>query len=219
MKSKKLFNAIGGIDDKYIAEAQPGKAVRSKFIKNLVKIAACLLVVGIGIFSVPYFLYNENAENSKTNDFTFIVTAYAATESGSALTVNYLSETVATELKPNVEVNLPFYTPVMSSVPGFPFIITTSDETLKTSVQVDNGRLLKWDRKIGIVTDLKTVTLENGETIYWSPFDESFENKVADKATITVTATDGLKNYGTQTINIVSDGLHYKASAGDMKTE
>lgn len=145
----------------------------------------------------------------------FILTAYAAKEPGEVLSVNYLTETTPTELQPNVEVLLASYTPILNSVPGLPFTIENSNEALMARVSVDNGELLMWDIESGMITPCgQSVEIENGVTLYWSPIAES---NAVNEATIIVTATDGKKDFGVQTISVTYDGQFYRATAGEFQ--
>ena len=231
MKSNKLINAIGNIKDKYIEEAFVAqKPTQQDIIKNKpiifrrIKIyVACLLITVAGVILLPY-LNNKNislvnSNNSSTtvlNKFNgFVITAYAAKIPGDILTKDYQTETTTTKLKPNVEVLLASYSPFMSSVPGFPFIINNTDESIKRLVQVNNGEFSKWDIESGKVTSLGNYFyLDNNETIYWSPIYSS--NNYDDSIIITVTAIKDNTKYGSQTINISFDGKYYKATVSDL---
>ena len=55
MKSERLLNCIGQIDDKYIEEAKDIGNTKSRFIKTSISVAACICLV-IGAITVPKLL-------------------------------------------------------------------------------------------------------------------------------------------------------------------
>ena len=152
--------------------------------------------------------------STKVSDF-LVLTAYASAKEGQVLTANFLSEASPTVLQPNVEVLLPEYTPLTSSVPGLPFTFGTGEYGYGISITVDNGELLGWNQETGSITHYgKSAACNSGETLYWSPIDKG---STASSATISVSATDGEKIIGTQNITITETkpGL-YSATAGEL---
>ncbi len=126
-----------------------------------------------------------------------------------------MSEATSIVLQPNVDVLLGSYSPLMSSVPGFPFRFNTEDDC-EIEVSVDTGILCRWDIQNGIVTQCgKTTSCAKGEILYWSPLTGNKE--LAENAIITVTATDKGKTVGEQTISIKSDNFIYSACIDELK--
>jgi hypothetical protein len=210
--------------------------------KRLASIAACLAVVAAIAIS---FLHNipvsdlpgqgTSSVESQTNEGNapsqapsgvshmfggFLLTAYAAETEGQTLSVNYLSETAPVILQPDVEVGLASYSPFMNSVPGLPFtfgMANGADHALAIRVSVDGGELLKWDIESGVITQCgRSVECMNGETLYWSPIDESRES-FSPEAVITVEAVDGNTVLGEQEIIITSHNYIYSARAGELE--
>jgi len=109
-----------------------------------------------------------------------IITAYAA--GGEAV-----------GLAPRVKTPLGRYSPLMSSVPGFPFEIGflrrsgSGPVDCTAEIRVDAGSLLTWEPRGGSVTDHgKALTLRGGSTVYWSPLAEN--GKAAEGCRMTVRA-------------------------------
>lgn len=158
-----------------------------------------------------------------SSDFTgFAIIAYTIEENNKEyLSANYLNETASTVMEPNVKILLARYSPLMSSVPGLPFTFNITDKSIEIdsiTVSVNSGNLLLWDAQEddGAVQDCGAEYICNiGETLYWSPLDET-ENSIVSNATIIVTAIKDDKEIGHQTINIIFDGNNYYAVAGEF---
>lgn len=230
--------------------------------KIFVPIAACLIL--IVVLKRPFFSEknvpnsnlvdleeNEQSNNaekvkptSKENSTTFdgfVLMAYTPKEEGDNLGTNYKDDTIPTELIPNVEVMISNYDPLMSSVPGLPFtfafndIVSNSLEAYSMKIEIDNGELLSWNSKTGIVTSKGTSTFcKNGDTLYWTPLipldgDETIEEDteyegefwgnhegVVEKAQINITALKEGKEIGKQTISIAEIDGKYYATVGEL---
>jgi hypothetical protein len=172
------------------------------------------------------------AADEKSDSFSgFILTAYAAETEGTYLTDDYQKDTIVTELKPYVKVLLANYSPLMNSVPGFPFTfhfntddINTGDSGLVRAdglkITADNGDLLSWDNGTGIITSHGTsVTCNSGETLYWSPLSaDSSRNRerTAKDTQITVTAMKNGEELGRQIIYISEVNGNYYAEIGEL---
>ena len=75
-------------------------------------------------------------------------------------------------LYPEVKTPLGKYSPFMSSVPGYPFLIRLPNgpDTEQIRVTVDHGTLLTWDAGTGYIEDKgKSYICTDGATVYWSP--------------------------------------------------
>ena len=120
--------------------------------------------------------------------------------------------------KTNVTLSSPieFYSPVMSSVPGFPIEIEVDAGTdgpyeHTFAIKTDHGILLEWGADMK-VRDKGKAFVTKSTTIYWSPFDT--ELGLAEEAMIEVSATvtaDGYNSVAVQKISITKgdDGMYY----------
>lgn len=87
-------------------------------------------------------------------------------------------------MQPNTQVEIGFYSPIMSSVPGFPFKCQGKD-VVSADFVVDNGQFILWGADYRITDAGKQVSTEAGVAVYWSPLDSS--SQLAQSATITIT--------------------------------
>lgn len=85
----------------------------------------------------------------------------------------------ASKFEITVESPLEFYTPVISSVPGFPLRVILPDETYygeyKFKWRTDAGKFLNWDEN-GRITPLGRQAIINDNEIFWTPLEESEKN-------------------------------------------
>lgn len=189
---------------------------------------ACLaLVIAIGIPILNNINTDSNIQNDsiivKNNNTEFnglVLTAYTPCKSGQYLTKNYLEETKATVITPNVEILLASYSPAMSSVPGLPLKFDLeSDKNSKTKVDkivitIDNGDLLDWDSMTGIVTNNgKIYECDAGQTLYWSPLTK---DKVVTEVKMKISTVKDDKIIATQNITISEKNYLYYATADEM---
>ncbi len=247
MNKKLLYKEIGLIDDYLIEEATDIALIKSRKRQQTrwISIAASIvLLIGVGVITLLLHNGNFNAdvpkdicENSKVvekdndenvtsdnSDFKgFAITSYTMKKNNEEyLSANYMNETTATVMEPNVKILLARYSPLMSSVPGLPFTFDITDKNNKVdciSVRVDYGKLLMWDaKKDASVYDCGTeYTCNIGDTLYWSPLNEA-ENSIVSNTTIIVTAIKDEKEIGHQTINIIFDGENYFAVVDEFKS-
>lgn len=93
-----------------------------------------------------------------------------------------------------VESPLEFYTPVISSVPGFPIRVILPEETYygeyKFKWKTDSGKFLDW-RNDGKVTSLGRQALVNGNEIFWTPLEGSDEMSKTATLEIQMVRIDG----------------------------
>ncbi len=136
----------------------------------------------------------------------FNVVAYAAGSEGATLTGNYPEETTATVMAPKVEIMLPTYSPLMSSVPGLPFDIrfeTPQGEEIapdRIEVTIDQGSLCTWNQVTFKVEEKgEAVTLKESMTLYWSPL---YMDKAVNEITMTIQSMHGDTTVDTQVIVI-----------------
>jgi hypothetical protein len=114
--------------------------------------------------------------------------------------------------RPSVEIGMAQYSPMMSSVPGYPFTCR-GEHVASVTYIADNGEMLLWgpdDYKVK--PQGKQVSVKAGETVYWSALTEAQET--AAQASITVTIRmDGGKEY-TRRISIeqTQESGYYKAT-------
>ena len=146
------------------------------------------------------------------------IIAYAPQESVQPLTANYLNETTATRLVPNAEVLLETYSPLLSSVPGYPlrFEMDSADGTpYEILVDADAGELLGWEPQTGEVTSRgKRCALPEAGTLFWSPLEGQ---KAISDASIAVSILRGDVLVGQQVIHIRERDALYYAVAGVME--
>jgi len=173
---------------------------------------------------------NDNSENknpistAKEPVFSgFVLTVYAAEVEGTNLSVNYKEDAISTVLTPKVEVLLANYSPLISSVPGLPFSFNFNDSdsgSLKPDsikVTIDYGELLTWNTETGIVNfEGKSISIQTGATLYWSPLISINGDEVVEKAQIAVTAMKDGKEIGKQTIYITEIDGDYYATVGEL---
>lgn len=248
MNKKLLYKEIGLIDDDLIEEAADMTHIKSRNRKRIqwISIAASIvLVVGVGVTTISLQngnlkidapkvtdegssatekSDNENITSNNTDFKGFAITAYTIDKNGEAyLSANYMNETTASVMEPDVKILLARYSPLMSSVPGLPFTFDITDESIEIdsiSVHADSGKLLTWDAQNGdaTVNDCGTeYNCSTGETLYWSPLNEE-ENSIVSNSKITVSAIKDEKEIGYQTINIIFDGENYFAVIGKFKS-
>lgn len=159
-------------------------------------VAACAFAIVI-IFGVPYIGSKENNTKQgqsevKTLFNGFTITAYAA--GGTPF-----------EIKPNVDFLLGKYQMTMSSVPGFPLKIVCNDaDTIKLAVT--DGEFLLWSPPSGQVHNKgKELEIKSGDTIYWTPLNETKTDVITANCAILIKAYKNNKELGNNTIKIESD--------------
>ena len=181
---------------------------------------ALLVILCLPLFSGPY-APGEPAvssgqaailpERSPSSALRLQLVAYAAQKEDDVLTGNYETQGTATLLTSSTEVLLPQYSPLMSSVPGYPFTFgATGPSTLQLQISVTEGELVRWENNQIISLGQSTCVSPN-ETLYWSPIDQQ---QPVDIAVLTVTAMDGENVLGKESILIqATDTLgHYTAT-------
>lgn len=196
--------------------------------KVAVGAAALLLIVGLTMFIPKDDIKPQTMEQPHVTAegmpavqklFSgFQVVAYAAGAEGDTLSGDYQTETTATIITPDVEALLPTYSPLMSSVPGFPFAIQfvepQGEERMpdRIEVTIDGGSLCTWNQATSVVEDKgDAVSLEQSTTLYWSPLSMNSEAK---QTTMTITAKYGDETVDKQIIVIkrIDDMGNYKVA-------
>lgn len=175
------------------AQRQPA-AGRIKFKKAVgLSAAACMFILLIMVGS--YLL--QQPGGGKEGIPSFVITAYAA-------------DGTAVEMKPNVYLPLGRYSPLMSSVPGFPINIA-AEHAEEIVVTVTEGSLLLWSPHTSKVIDKgKSLRAVSGTTIYWSPLDDSTAYHAAEKSSVLVIAYNNKKELGRRSIEIqAGDDFYY----------
>lgn len=145
----------------------------------------------------------------------FSVMVYSPKTANQSLTPDFLKETVQTKLKPDSKVLMAHYSPLTSSVPGYPFRFesaksdTKNTDAYKIRIITDKGRLLDWNRKNGSVTDYgKEYEMNPDNTLFWSPLEDA---KMATRASITVSMIKNEEKVGEQIISIEEENNLYYA--------
>lgn len=182
MREKDIIDAINGIHVNPLVKARIMNLDKQKYKpkvqvnlgKPIVTVVVILLICSLGL-GIPFLSGNKTS----LLPGGFGIIAYAAN-----------GDKVA--LSPNVETSLGKYSPMMSSVPGFPFHI----EFIRMAVQqiqvsVDNGTILIWEPTGGTVEDKgKSYIYQTGDTIYWSPLSKDSVLSKESKLTISAIKND-----------------------------
>ncbi|MCH4887650.1 hypothetical protein EZV73_08700 [Acidaminobacter sp. JC074] len=207
MKNEDLLERIGQIDSKFIEEAEAPSNIKrlniyKKYFKQVAAIASMFVIVFFGI------------SNIMTNDFDgFIIAAYAAEDENQFLSPSYIEHAVATELKPSVEVLLPKYSPMMSSVPGFPLHFGAVSDEVDIKISVDGGTILNWDSLIS--EHNADEVIDQNKTWYWAPYSYDID-EISEHSVITVSAFDSGKLIAKQELYIdLVDGF-YRATVSEI---
>ena len=110
-----------------------------------------------------------------------------------------------------VEVLLAEYSPVMSSVPGYPFAFDITDGDYELQISVDWGFLNSWEPPAGIVTNLgNSITILSDKTLYWLP-EATYGFEEIPNATITVNAMKSGEIVDSQEIAITYSDYMFRA--------
>lgn len=161
--------------------------------------AAACIIVFLVVLGAPLLQH----ENKKTAFGGFVITAYAA-------------DGTSIEMKPETQLPLGKYSPLMSSVPGFPIRIVAEEADI-IAITVTEGNLLLWspsDSKV--IQKGRSMKTTSGTIVYWSPLEEGEEHSLSQSATVSVTALAGNKELGRHVIEInTDDRLNY---SGVVKT-
>ena len=123
----------------------------------------------------------------------FSLTAFAASSSYGVLSPDFAFKATPTVLSPGVEIIMSEYSPLQSSVPGFPLIVDCKQSNGNNvpadmiDVNASAGRLVTWNQTSGKVTDKGSViSCAPGSIIYWSPV--TGNSVVTGSTTIRLTA-------------------------------
>ncbi len=226
MKKPRIVDAMEHIDEDLITEAVSYKPKRNRIptTTKWIAVAACVALIISAFTAIPALLHEDGlipgiSDENKHYDYSFngfILTAYAASTEDYTLTENILADTNALVMQPHVEILLGKYTPLTSSVPGFPFKFD-GEGNYEISVTTENGTLCKWDQSTGIVTNCGTsASYSKGEILYWSPMSD--DGTIQRNSIITVVALYDSKVVGKQNIAITAnDSLLYRASVDDLE--
>ena len=200
--------------------------IHISYKKAMTIVASLILIFAV---CIPTLLHNtkflkpkepSDAKNSSFNNASelkgVVVVAYSPKIPGQTISANYIEETLPIEMKSNISVLLPSYSPAMSSVPGFPFqfkaVMTdgTSKSDYNMEISVDNCSLIYWDIKSGeIIDNGKLYRGKSETTLYWSPL---VNEELAQTAQICVTIYKNQNQICSQTIYIEEEEYAYKAS-------
>lgn len=190
---------IRSIDPSY-SEVNSSSGTRSPFntSKKVISIfaVACTLAL-FAVFGLPYVQPNEGSTQSSTVQSLF---------SGFMISV-YAADGTRAEVRPNVTFPLGTYSMMMSSVPGFPINIV-STEADSIVLQVTDGNLLSWTPPAPQVITLgQEATIQSGGTIYWTPATDNLHG-ISTTSTIKIIAYQDHSEIGRSTIHIQSDGMY-----------
>jgi len=210
MKSENLLSYIGDIDPRFVgvAEQKVNTTTRDtersprrirRFVPAIVcgVVALAVVVLLVIPFGTPFG--------------GFVLTAYAAGDDGSTA--------IPTVLRPDVDIVLAEYTPLMSSVPGYPFQFDIENGDFELQVSVDWGVFVSWEPSGGAIRTLgNNTTIQRGTTIYWCP-DPTAGLDEKPNATIIVKAVDNGRIVGSQEIIITYSDHMYRAKLVALETK
>lgn len=188
------------------AEDLSAAAVQNRSCKIRMRAAACFVLVILitSAFILPS-LFHSGREGSLTG---FTLVAYAKDTSG---------ETQEISMQPNVEIEIGMYSPIMSSVPGFPFQCT-GEGVKSVEFSVDQGEFVLWGEDYKVRPAGSMVEVGKGTSVYWSPL--SVQNDVVEDAVITVKITTNDNKTTEEKILISSNQsqgiFHYTAKRKGM---
>lgn len=151
----------------------------------------------------------------------FSVLAYSPKTANQSLTPNYLDETVQTKLKPNIRVLMANFSPLTSSVPGYPFkfVFTQQDsknvDNYEMRITTNNGELLDWNRETGDITNYgKDHKVDPNKTLFWSPLGGT---EIATNANIIISIIKDEKKIGEQIMKIYEENNLYYAITNEIQ--
>lgn len=206
MKSEKLLDAVGRIDDELVqgalgAARRPQRPGWAKWAAA----AACLCLLAAAA-AAPALLRSQQDGGRVVSASGFLtLTAHAASpEDGAAGNPGTAGDVVMLE---GMEIPVDSWSPAMSSRPGIPFSLSAPEyPDAVFEVSADGGELILWEG--GHVTPLETpFTAVNGGTIYWSDLSPAGNG---DRAYIDIVTLVGENIVGYAVVEIyVSDYVYY----------
>ncbi len=193
---------------KYELEA---RIMKQHYTKPVVKVAVvavvCFGLVAMLVFGIP--LLKSGSDGGASVLRLFVTTAYAAG-------ADQPSNSADVELKPDVKTVLGSYSPLMSSVPGFPFYAqcATADRIL---VETTRGSIALWSEADSKIYDQgKQYSAKPSEKIYWSVVDQADGASAVQQASLKFTAYKGDQKLGEQTV-LISQGQDFMYTAEFVK--
>ncbi|WP_419871554.1 hypothetical protein [Candidatus Pristimantibacillus sp. PTI5] len=198
-KGMEEITASEELKQQFINRAQQRQPTKKNSLRRAALFAAACSFIVVMVFGAS-FLQPDN----KSALTGFVITAYAA-------------DGAPVVMKPNVLLPLGTYSPLMSSVPGFPIRIDAEDAD-RIEVIVTEGVLLTWSPSSPkVVHKGKSMQTATGNTLYWSPIDENNEIPFAKKSLVSVIAYKNKQELSRRVIEIQStDSLNY---SGLLKEE
>lgn len=213
------------------------KSIRHGISYKFAIITACLAFIAVIILIYPYFdtsngnmlnnkeLLSSSGSASSVYDnavlMGFSVLAYSPKTANQSLTSNYLDETVQTKLKPNIRVLMAYFSPLTSSVPGYPFKFGFTQQDSKNinnyeiRITTNNGELLDWNREIGDITNYgKDHMVDPNKTLFWSPLGGT---EIATNANIIISIIKDEKKIGEQIMKIYEENNLYYAVTDEIQ--
>lgn len=141
----------------------PGRPVKRKRIMPALACACLLLAAVLTVATLPAFsptaVSPSGGGTPSGRTAPLVVTAYGLTGRGDG-------DTAPVPMEEGADILLGAYSPLMSSVPGFPFAFSHPGAGFE--IRVDAGALCQWENEQ--VTALgDSVRLSGGGTLYWSP--------------------------------------------------
>ena len=160
--------------------------------------ALLALCLGISAYSLSDTTEKEGKKRAAVDESetvfpleeNFVVKVYAATSPSQQLCAVYEDKNV-TEVKKGEAVVLGKYSPLDSSVPGYPLLVSGKSEESGTGksrirVETERGEILSWDKQTGeVVGHGKAGYFTEEENLYWSPLSE---DAICSETKITMSA-------------------------------
>ncbi len=226
MNSKNIFDALSGIDSRFITQAAPGQAKKSFYKRILIAAAACICLFAVVFATVsPYRIYTPTASNVekmfgvtdstnrytevRTKDISLLVTESLPTEKYLPVYKLNIPSVTKKEFEQYIEDTLPALQKL--------YEITVTDYTIKktgygdgtsrySAVIKDENKRLSFSGDENISYYFSKNTLYDGMTVNGSSVTfptESGDGEIKDEISQTVSYLNKLfgKNYGDMRIN------------------
>lgn len=214
---KELFDAIGEIEVKtgekivkpeidrtyavvmkkihYYEKKHRKKKIIASIITVSISVAAviCIFIlsknntINTHLDSSGQTMEEKEEKEEQFNKMDVVVYVYKAQNKSQPVTNLYASEMIKSEVKADTKVYLGSYDPLMSSVPGYPMIVSNDNSNVSgqsgknlVRIIVDKGNLISWDKNTGKINELGQKGLfEPDDNVFWSPLDDGILCKSA----------------------------------------
>jgi hypothetical protein len=114
--------------------------------------------------------------------------------------------------QPTLEAGMERYSPLMSSVPGYPFTCKRENVASVTYI-TDNGGMLLWGPDdFKVKPQGKQVSVKAEETVYWSPLTDGQDMAAKASITVTIRMEDGRETARHIAIEAEDGSAYYRAA-------